>query len=123
MAKTDVWMPLYIGSYLADTMHLETVEHGAYCLLLLYGWRHEGKIPMDDPTLAKITKMPLKAWIKARLALAPYFHEKDGCWNQKRQIEELEKVGIRAEKARANGLNGGDQRTQPVIQKNPAGYL
>ncbi len=32
--KVDIWMPIFWGDYHRDTGHLETVEHGAYMLLI-----------------------------------------------------------------------------------------
>jgi len=49
-------MPWHIGDYLGDTMHLTTLEHGAYCLLIMHYWR-TGPLPNDDRMLADLAKM------------------------------------------------------------------
>ena len=48
------FMQFYVGDYLADTLALSTEQHGAYLLLLLTLWRHNGRLPNDPATLARI---------------------------------------------------------------------
>jgi uncharacterized protein YdaU (DUF1376 family) len=90
VGKADIWMPVYIGDYLADTMHLSTEQHGAYLLLLFHLWRR-GTLQDDDTVLAKITGLKQSAWSSTRLVLAEFFQIQDGLWHQGR----LERERIR----------------------------
>lgn len=90
--KTDVWIPLYVGDWLADTTRLTTEQHGAYFLLVLDYWRN-GPPPDDDVVLAQITKMRPDAWSNARAVLEHYFTVADGVWRHKRVDLELVKAG------------------------------
>jgi uncharacterized protein YdaU (DUF1376 family) len=90
-AKTDIWMPLAIGDYLADTSHLSTLEHGAYLLLLMHYWR-KGPLPNDVAKIAQIAKLERDAWSIAQALLGEFFslHD-DGLYHQKRSDREIAK--------------------------------
>jgi uncharacterized protein YdaU (DUF1376 family) len=76
-------MPVYIGDYLADTMHLSTEQHGAYLLLLFHLWRR-GVLQDDDALLAQITGLSAGAWSNSRAVLAQFFQIHDGQWHHGR---------------------------------------
>ena len=117
MAKTDTWMPFYIGDYLADTMRLTTIQHGAYILLMMEYWR-QGPLPDDDFELAAIAKMERKQWDReARSALRRFFtvHD-DGLLHQKRlDAERIKARGVSAERSKA-GKEGAAKRWQEKQQ-------
>jgi uncharacterized protein YdaU (DUF1376 family) len=91
VGKTDIWMPVYIGDYLADTMHLSTEQHGAYLLLLFHLWRR-GSLHDDDGALAQITGLSGNAWSNARPVLAEFFEVHDGLWRHGRVERERTRV-------------------------------
>lgn len=106
--KADIWMPLYIGDYLADTMHLTTEQHGAYLLLLMAYWKNRAPLPSAPASLAAITKMTPDAWSIACAVLEPFFVVDDAehVWRHERVEREMgeaserkEKQRVRAEKA------------------------
>jgi uncharacterized protein YdaU (DUF1376 family) len=84
-------MPVFIGDYLADTMHLSTEQHGAYLLLLFHLWRR-GTLPDDDGALAQITGLSRNTWSQARPVLAEFFQIQDGLWRHGRVERERIRV-------------------------------
>ena len=70
--KTDAWMPLWIGAYLADTQHLTRDEHGAYFLLMMAYWRNKGPLQDDDKRLSSIVKASPKEWKELRPVLVEF---------------------------------------------------
>jgi uncharacterized protein YdaU (DUF1376 family) len=79
------WMPFWVGDYLADTRHLSTIEHGAYLLLMMHYWQHDG-LPNDDRKLARIAGLSLKQWATYRPTLAEFFDDE---WRHGRLQHEL----------------------------------
>jgi uncharacterized protein YdaU (DUF1376 family) len=108
MAKTDIWMPLYIADYLADTMRLTTEQHGAYLLLIMDYWRN-GSLPDDDETLSSITKLQLSTWRKYRPVFTKLFMVGNGEWRHKRIDQELLKATENSSKY--------EQRARKAAQK------
>lgn len=102
MSRSDGWMPLYVGAYLADTMGLNGAQHGAYLLLLMHYWT-TGPLEDDDDTLAMIARTDPKVWCKEIGPKVRKFFElrDDGCLHQKRMDAERAKAADISEKRRA----------------------
>jgi uncharacterized protein YdaU (DUF1376 family) len=66
------WMPLYIGDFIATTMHLGATETGIYVRLLMHCWRH-GSIPRDDRMLARISHCDPRIWHQYRETVLQFF--------------------------------------------------
>lgn len=104
MPKVDIWMPVYIGDYLRDTVELTDKEHGAYFLLMLHYWQKKGDISNEIDRLARVARTDEKT---CRFILGSFFKTRDGKYVHKRIDEELEKAENRREKASLNGKKGG----------------
>jgi uncharacterized protein YdaU (DUF1376 family) len=105
--KTDAWMPLYIGDYLADTMHLTAEQHGAYLLLLMAHWRRPEGLPNDADFLAATAKVTPEVWLSIASAVTPFFELKDGVFRSKRVVSERAKAdSVHARRSKA-GRKGG----------------
>ncbi|MFA6180386.1 MAG: DUF1376 domain-containing protein [Candidatus Methylopumilus sp.] len=108
-SKTDVWMPLYIADYLADTSRLTTLQHGAYMLLIMDYWRN-GSLPDDDAILAQITRMQPDAWSIARASISRFFSIENGQWLHGRIESEIEKAGVNSQKAHDRAVKAAAAR-------------
>lgn len=85
-------MPLWTDAYLGDTRHLSTIEHGAYLLLLMIGWRSGGSLPDDDKVLAKYAGLTGGQWKRIAPTIRAFFIVEDGRLVQQRQRDELNHV-------------------------------
>lgn len=109
MAKADIWMPLYIGDYLADTTRLTTEQHGAYFLLIIDYWRN-GPPPNDDEILQNITKMSAKDWARIRTAVMKFFILENGQWTHSRIERELSEAAASKHKSEEKAKKAAEAR-------------
>ena len=131
-SSAKIWMPLYVGDYLADTRRLTTEHHGAYLLLIMEYWQKGTPLPDDDDQLGQITGLG-KRFKAARVTLQQFFKVEGGQWRHGRVEEEQLKATKNVEKSRVNGAKGGrpkeprnnlgvnlDQtQTYPRVEANP----
>lgn len=111
-------MPLYIGDYLRDTMHLTRDQHGAYFLLICACWMNGGAIANDDKLLASIVKADDAEWIILKPIMAKFFRISPRFWTAKRVGIELEKAN-KLSQARVNaGKKGAEKRWQSDANAN-----
>jgi uncharacterized protein YdaU (DUF1376 family) len=97
------WMPLYVGDYLRDTRDLNTLQHGAYLLLIMHYWQHDA-LPTDDARLAVIAGLSVAQWRRIREPVQAKFTEG---WKHKRIAAELAKLDRAVMQRRLAGRNGG----------------
>ncbi|HEV3371159.1 MAG TPA: YdaU family protein [Xanthobacteraceae bacterium] len=97
------WMPLYVGDYLRDTRDLNTLQHGAYLLLIMHYWQHDA-LPTDDARLAAIAGLSVAQWRRIREPVQAKFAEG---WRHKRVEAELAKLDRAVMQRRLAGRNGG----------------
>jgi uncharacterized protein YdaU (DUF1376 family) len=76
-SKPDIWMPLYIGDYLAATSHLGALESGAYLHLLMHQWKN-GSLPSDSESLRRIARVDKDAWSIAWSIIESFFSFETG---------------------------------------------
>jgi uncharacterized protein YdaU (DUF1376 family) len=124
--KTDIWMPFYIADYYRDTMHLSTVQHGAYCLLLLNYWVRQAALPDDNDYLANVTRLSLEQWLGHRPSLCLFFSVGNGRWVHGRVEKEILKAQKNRQISSEKGKMGANRRwhgqniaqalTQPMLE-------
>lgn len=115
--KSDLWMPLYVGDYLRDTMHLSREDHGSYFLLILAYWSNRGPLPDDPEYLAAIAKVQQTEWQTVSKRLARFFQIGNGVWRHKRIDAELKRSQAVSE-ARSRAGKAGAQAKRKQTESN-----
>lgn len=103
-------MPVFVGDYVADTLHLTTEQHGAYWLLILACWKAGGELPDDDGQLAAITRLQLAKWRTHAGVLRPFFSVQGAKLVHRRVAAELAKARDLSAKRSEAGKRGGRPR-------------
>lgn len=111
MSKSDAWMPLYVGDYMADTMHLTGPEHGAYLLLLMHSWR-TGALPDDDRKLAAIARTAPAEWRRMAETIRAFFQTDAGRLVSPRLERERQRATSNVEQRRAAGVASAAARAR-----------
>ncbi len=101
MKSHSIWMPIYVGDYLSDTIHLTNAEHGAYFLAMLCYWKKGG--PLTTKELYSICKKEIDS-------ISNFFQEHDGLWSHKRIDDELAKAEKRFKSAQEKSRLGVEAR-------------
>ena len=102
--KSDIWMPLYIGDYAADTLSLSLAEHGAYLLALMAYWRKRGPLTQCEAESIMREHCP---------SIARFFQVQDGIWRHKRVEAELAIANQRSDHGRRAARAKWDARAMP----------
>lgn len=106
--SVSIWMPVNVGDYLKRTMHLSTVQHGAYLLLMLHHWSTAEPLPPDAESLANIARMSPRDWARHSPVLARMFTVTDNGWVSAEVMNEL----LLAETNRQARVKGGKKGAQ-----------
>lgn len=115
--KTDIWMPLYIGDYLAATTHLSAMESGAYLHLLMHQWKN-GALPSSEEALRRIARVDKDAWSNAWAMLKTFFDDAGGFPVQKRLETIREESQAKKAKFTAKAQNAAKARWEKDASSN-----
>jgi uncharacterized protein YdaU (DUF1376 family) len=95
-------LQLWTDAYLGDTLHLSTIEHGAYLLLLMAAWRTKDcRLPDDDRMLAKYARLTPGQWARIKPTIAGFYTIENGFWVQGRLTDERDAVRRKSERGKA----------------------
>lgn len=113
--KNDIWMPIYIGDYLADTADLDAERSGCYLLWLMYYWR-KGPLPdsIDDLVLIGKLRGQNAPGIVQTLLTQFFTLEADGMYHQKRADHEKTK----STQLKNRNIKGGQTRVQIATRQS-----
>jgi uncharacterized protein YdaU (DUF1376 family) len=108
--KVDIFMPLFVADYLADTTDLTAEEHGAYLLLLMAAWRQGGILENSPHRLARAARVPAERWPAVWEAIERFFDVDELTVTQGRLMEELTRAREQKAAASERGKRGAAAR-------------
>lgn len=118
MAKTDIWMPVFIGDFFKDTMHLESEDQGFYLIVLVHLWNNEGACTKEH--LRRCLKLSRKKFEKKFAKISDFFVCFASEIFQKRLLIEFQKSTKNREIKAESGKRGGmaKPKTNQLVKQN-----
>jgi uncharacterized protein YdaU (DUF1376 family) len=109
--------PFHIAGWLKNTMHLDTLEKGAYFMLLIAHYQ-AGSIglPNDDKKLSRICGLGIKTWLRIKPTMQEFFTTENDFWQSKKIIYVLREIHVKSSKQRDKALkrfNSSDATALP----------
>ena len=110
------FMPMFWGDLFANTLHLSTLEMGAYILLIGHAWEHKAKIAVVD--LQRVARVSNFQWHKVRPRLSQFFDTvtDPNNWIHHRVLSELTMAAELSNKRK----EAGRANAQQVLSKKRA---
>lgn len=108
------FVAFYMGDYQKKTQHLDTLQHGAYFLLLQHCWTH-GAIPLEPAGRAAIARMTPLQWKKIAPTLNVFFDEEGRNKRATEEVDKAERVStIRAMAGQKGGFASGRSKSKQI---------
>ncbi len=114
--KVDIFIPIYIGDYLADTQDLTAEEHGAYLLILFTMWRT--RVPVLFDRLAWVAKVDPARWAAVWGSIGRFFEVSAGMVTQLRLMRELDAALEKKRRKSDAGTKSGANRRRAKDEQN-----
>jgi uncharacterized protein YdaU (DUF1376 family) len=91
------YIQLYTSDYLSDAAHLNTLEHGAYLLLIFNHWQRGESFKAKNEhslnkRLATVARLSEQEWECVRETLSEFFEITETEWSHNRIERDLEKA-------------------------------
>lgn len=110
-----ITVPFHVGDFLSGTLHMDTLEKGAYLMLLLAHYQTgEQGLPNDDKKLSRIAGVQMKVWLRIKDVLAEKFDTSGSFWINKTCVDVLQKVHDKSSAQRAKVLKRKDRQPTTV---------
>ena len=113
------FMPMFWGDLLANTMHLSTLEVGAYVLLIAHAWEHQANVAVMD--LQRVAKVSNFQWHQIRPRLSQFFDTSTvpNFWHHERVHTELCRVAEISNKRKEAALQKHSKSSAKVYANDP----
>lgn len=114
-------LPIFTDAFIADTLHLNAAQTGAYLMLLMCAWRTKTcSLPDDDEQLSRFARMDKRTWaVNKDVILRFWSHNSAGQLIQKRLVDERKFAEHKRDQAtqagKASALKRKDRHSTDVI--------